>query len=169
MEYEFLVVTALSVQLILGWDFQRNYSRSPKNFAHSPDAQWHQDNKSRAYIFDTCVNKMAWPNFNLNVRNPAHADNQKHEPKNARHFQATNSKLGMSHKEGRGAGLRQLTAAKKHCTTTPDRAHPRRRTFGRKERGRRQPSATLATVDRQGARKHTNSTSLSARAGTGQT
>jgi len=121
--------------------FLRIYSRSPKTLAPSPDAQWHQDYKSRAYIFETRVEKMSWPTFNLNVRHPAHADNQKPEPENAGRFQATNSKLGMSDKEGCGAVLRHLTAATKNCTTTQDRAHPRRRTFGRRERGRQQPSA----------------------------
>jgi len=82
------------------------------------------------------------------VRHPAHADNRKHEPENERRFHVSKSRLGFSHKEGRGAVLRQLTSATKHCKTTRDRAHLRRRTSGRRERGRQQPAAIWATVDR---------------------
>jgi len=123
------------------WQKRKLYSRSPKNLATSPDAQWHQHYKSIPFILDTCVDKMVWPKQNLNVRHPAHAGNKKHEPENARRFRATNSKLGLSHKEGAGAVLRQLTSATQRCTTTPDRAHPHRRTSGRREHGRQQPSA----------------------------
>jgi len=60
------------------------YSRSPKYLAPSPEAQWHQHYKFSPHILDTCVDKVGWPKYNLNVRHPARADNQNQEPENAR-------------------------------------------------------------------------------------